>query len=32
MKSDREYRAFEVRANEERRVTGYATTFNESYT
>ena len=32
MKSDREYRAFEVRANEEMRVTGYATTFNESYT
>ena len=33
MKSDREYRAFEVRANEdEKRVTGYATTFNEAYT
>lgn len=33
MKSDREYRAFEVRANEdEKRVQGYATTFNESYT
>lgn len=33
MKSDREYRAFEVRANdEEMRVTGYATTFNEPYT
>ena len=32
MKSDREYRAFEVRANEdEKRVTGYATTFNEAY-
>lgn len=33
MKSDREYRAFEVRANdEEMKVTGYATTFDESYT
>lgn len=33
MKSDREYRAFEVRANEEeKRVQGYATTFNEAYT
>lgn len=33
MKSDREYRAFEVRANdEEMRVTGNATTFNEPYT
>jgi len=33
MKTDREYRAFEVRANEEeKRVQGYATTFNESYT
>ena len=33
MKSDREYRAFEVRANEdEKRVIGYATTFNEAYT
>ena len=33
MKSDREYRAFEVKANdEEMRVTGYATTFNEAYT
>lgn len=33
MKSDREYRAFEVRANdEEMRVTGYATTFDEPYT
>lgn len=33
MKSDREYRAFEVKANdEEMRVTGYATTFDEPYT
>lgn len=33
MKNDREYRAFEIRANEdEKRVTGYATTFNEPYT
>lgn len=33
MKSDREYRAFEVRATEdEMRVRGYATTFNEPYT
>ena len=33
MKSDREYRAFEVKANdEEMRVTGYATTFDEAYT
>lgn len=33
MKSDREYRAFNVRAqDEEMRVTGYATTFNEPYT
>lgn len=33
MKSDREYRAFEVRANdEEMKVTGYATTFDEPYT
>ena len=33
MKSDREYRAFEVRANDEdMRVRGYATTFNEAYT
>lgn len=33
MKSDREYRAFEVRANEEeKRVQGYATTFDEAYT
>lgn len=33
MKTDREYRAFEVRANEEeKRVQGYATTFNEAYT
>ena len=31
--NDREYRAFEVRADEEeKRVTGYATTFNEAYT
>ena len=33
MKSDREYRAFEVKANDdEMRVTGYATTFDEPYT
>lgn len=33
MKSDREYRAFEVKANDEdMRVRGYATTFNEAYT
>lgn len=33
MKSDREYRAFEVRVQEdEMRVTGYATTFDELYT
>ena len=33
MKTDREYRAFEVKANdEEMRVTGYATTFDEPYT
>lgn len=33
MKSDREYRAFEVRANDDdMRVRGYATTFDESYT
>lgn len=33
MKSDREYRAFEVRANEdEKRVEGYATTFDTPYT
>lgn len=33
MKSDREYRAFIVRAQEdEKRVTGYATTFNDPYT
>lgn len=33
MKSDREYRAFEVKANdEEMRATGYATTFDEAYT
>ena len=33
MKSDREYRAFEVKANDdEMRVTGYATTFDEAYT
>lgn len=33
MKSDREYRAFEVKANDEdMRVRGYATTFNEVYT
>ena len=33
MKSDREYRAFEVRANDDdMRVRGYATTFNEAYT
>ena len=33
MKSDREYRAFTVRAqDDEMRVTGYATTFNEPYT
>lgn len=33
MKSDREYRAFEVKANdEEMRVTGFATTFDEPYT
>ena len=32
MKSDREYRAFEVRADEnEKRVKGYATTFNTPY-
>lgn len=33
MKSDREYRAFEVKANDEdMRVIGYATTFDEAYT
>ena len=33
MKTDREYRAFDVRANdEEKRVQGYATTFDEPYT
>lgn len=33
MKSDREYRAFEVRANDDdMRVRGYATTFDEPYT
>lgn len=33
MKSDREYRAFEVRVqDDEMRVEGYATTFNEPYT
>lgn len=33
MKSDREYRAFQVNAqDDEKRVTGYATTFNEPYT
>ena len=33
MKSDREYRAFEVRANDDdMRVRGYATTFDEAYT
>ena len=33
MKTDREYRAFEVKANdEEMRVTGFATTFDEPYT
>lgn len=33
MKSDREYRAFEVKANDEdMRVRGYATTFDEAYT
>lgn len=33
MKSDREYRAFEVRAtDDDMRVTGYATTFGEAYT
>ena len=33
MKTDREYRAFEVMAqDDEKRVTGYATTFNEPYT
>lgn len=33
MKSDREYRAFEVKANDEKkRVNGYATTFDEPYT
>lgn len=33
MKSDREYRAFNVQAQEdEKRVTGFATTFNEPYT
>lgn len=33
MKSDREYRAFTVRAqDDEMRVTGYATTFNKPYT
>lgn len=32
-KTDREYRAFEIRADEdEKRVTGYATTFNQPYT
>lgn len=32
MKSDREYRAFQVNAqDDEKRVTGYATTFNEPY-
>jgi HK97 family phage prohead protease len=32
IKSDREYRAFEVRAEDEKRVQGYATTFNSAYT
>ena len=33
MKSDREYRAFEVKANDDdMRVRGYATTFDEAYT
>lgn len=33
MKTDREYRAFEVKANDDdMRVRGYATTFNEAYT
>lgn len=33
MKSDREYRAFQVNAqDDEKRVTGYATTFDEPYT
>ena len=33
MKTDREYRAFDVQAQaDEKRVTGYATTFNEPYT
>ena len=33
MKSDREYRAFEVRATDDKKaVQGYATTFNEAYT
>lgn len=31
IKSDREYRAFEVRAEDEKRVQGYATTFNSAY-
>lgn len=32
MKTDREYRAFIVQADDEKRVTGYATTFDEPYT
>lgn len=33
IKNDREYRAFEIRADEERKaVRGYATTFNQAYT
>ena len=32
MKSDREYRAFIVQADDEKRVTGYATTFDQPYT
>jgi hypothetical protein len=32
MKTDREYRAFIVQADDEKRVTGYATTFDQPYT
>ena len=32
MKTDREYRAFIVQADDEKRVTGYATTFDQAYT
>ena len=32
MKTDREYRAFEVKAQDEMIVTGYATTFDQAYT